>query len=100
MSILKKLLQIDDKGRVFMKTPDKVDTKAVLQDGVDRYCPPHKWPHVLPWQKPVTDEPCHIHTTNWRQYGHHEPFCKLLRCPNYEAMCKAKREYKESPKKD
>lgn len=95
MNLLKKLLQIDTKGRFFMDTADKVETKEVLEDGVERFCPPHRIPHVFPWQKPVTDEPCHIHIKDVRHYGHHAPFCKFLKCPNYEPMCKAKSDYKK-----
>ncbi|MFH1607566.1 MAG: hypothetical protein ABIA78_00350, partial [archaeon] len=52
-----------------------------------RFCPPHWWPHTLPWKK-ITDEPCHIHKKTWRMQ-HHTPFCKYwLKCPNYEFMIK------------
>ena len=95
MGLLRKILGLDEKGRAFMANSDKVETKEVLQEDQQRYCPPHRIPHVLPWQPKVTDEPCHIHTSSLRHYGHHAPFCKIMKCPNYETMCKAKREYKK-----
>jgi len=93
MNLLKKILRIDRQGRIMMGNADKVETDEILNDETKRVCPPHRIPHVFPWQDPVTDEPCHIHTNPLKHYGHHKPFCKMLQCPNYGAMCRAKEKY-------
>jgi hypothetical protein len=93
MTLLKKILKVDNKGRRFMNDKDKIKTDDILNYEVSRFCPSLKIPHVFPWQKPVTDEPCHIHTNPLKHYFHHTPFCKLINCPNYESMCKAKKEF-------
>ena len=76
---------------------DKKDTTEILEDNLERNCPEHRIPHILPMFKPdVDDEPCHIHQTTWRQEGHHEPFCKYLKCPHYNDMLNARRKYLEN----
>ena len=93
MNLLKKILRIDEQGRMLMGDADKVKTDEILKDGEVRVCPPHKMPHVFPWKESVTDEPCHVHTNLIKYYLHHKPFCKILKCPNYKTMCRAKRAY-------
>lgn len=48
------------------------------------FCPPHRMPHKLPFQKPVTNEQCHYHNHFWRMC-HHRPYCWLF-CKNYKNM--------------
>jgi len=86
-------LGIDFKGRLFINILDKIETQEILNDEKQRYCPPHKIPHVIKGQ--VCDEPCHIHTSKWRDY-HHILFCKILKCPNYDDMKEARKKYGES----
>lgn len=50
-----------------------------------RFCPPHYWPHKLPFGEKVTCEKCHVHKAKWRM-SHHTFFCKFLGCPNYKFM--------------
>ena len=92
---IKKILSMDENGRFLMTIWDKVSTEQLLEDSKERYCPPHTFPHTLPilGQK-VTDEPCHIHTSSWRQL-HHKPFCKRLKCPHYQDMRQAQKVYQD-----
>src|SRR3989344_3900623 len=88
-------LERDSRGRFFMDIWDKVDTAQTLgedeRERERRYCPPHRWPNSLPIIHPkVEDEPCHFHQTDWRQHSHHEPFCRILRCPHYNDMKRAR----------
>ena len=92
---LERFLARDSRGRFFIEVLDKINTQELLKDKKTRYCPPHKLPPVLKGQ--VNDEPCHIHTSRWRDY-HHIPFCKLLKCPHYNDMMQAREEYKPSKK--
>ena len=55
-------------------------------------CPPHTFPHKLPFTKPIADEPCHFHKAKWRML-HHRIFCSILKCPHYKKMME---EYKRS----
>jgi len=57
-----------------------------------RRCPPHYLPHKLPIGDKIIDEKCHIHDADWRT-AHHNYFCKVLDCPNYDFMIKKKKEY-------
>jgi len=50
-----------------------------------RFCPPHYFPHKLPFGEKIADEPCHIHKARWREF-HHNIFCRILRCPNFDFM--------------
>jgi hypothetical protein len=70
----------------FLNTADKMEISTI------RFCPPHTLPHRMPWSKKIRDEPCHIHTADWRMI-HHILYCKILRCPNYRFMIE---EYKRS----
>jgi len=84
-------LSADEQGRPFIKIADKRETSVILSDDVERYCPPHRIPHSLPIiGKKVCDEPCHVHESKFRQYSHHEPFCLMLGCKNYEVMRRAR----------
>ena len=74
-------LNIRDKTRVDGRNNEEI------------YCPPHTFPHKLPFSEPIVDEPCHIHGANWRMQ-HHIPFCRYLECPNYERMMEKYQEYK------
>lgn len=78
---------------MFMHNADKV----IIAD--DRFCPPHRFPHVWPWQPQITTEPCHVHVNTecpgsrvaegvaaFRRF-HHNGYCKILRCPHYAWMC-------------
>jgi len=87
------MFRIDERGRMLMGDADKLKTDLILEDGQTRVCPSHRIPHVFPWQSPVTDEPCHIHINPIKHYGHHAIFCKMIKCPNYESMCRAKERY-------
>jgi len=69
-----------------------IKDKIILSD--KRFCPPHYFPHKMPFGPKVVDEPCHLHKARWRM-GHHKPFCRLLRCPNYRFMDKKDAEYKK-----
>lgn len=89
---LKKFLGRDPKGRFFINVSDKIKTQELLKDKKIRCCPPHKLPHVI--RGKVCDEPCHIHTTKWRDI-HHIPFCKILKCPHYKDMMKARKKHKK-----
>lgn len=60
-----------------------------------KFCPPHSFPHKLPFTKPITDEHCHIHSNKLRML-HHTLYCKLIKCPHYNFMIK---KYKEHLKK-
>ena len=94
---IKNFLAKDDKGRFFINVIDKIETSKILEENEERYCPPHKLPHVFPiFGEEVRDEPCHIHITNWRYYSHHIQFCKLLNCPHVEDMIKARKIYFEN----
>tara|TARA_Y100000310_G_scaffold8335_1_gene8909 strand:- start:31 stop:279 length:249 start_codon:yes stop_codon:yes gene_type:complete len=77
-----------NKKGLFMNIKDK---KIISKT---RFCPPHYWPHKLPFGKKITDESCHIHKKKWRM-NHHIPFCKKLKCPNYEFMMRKNNEYLE-----
>ena len=89
---IKKILSIDDKDRLFMNIRDKRVTTDILEEDKPRYCPPHRIPHSLPiLGQSICDEPCHVHESRMRQYSHHEPFCLMLGCQNYEAMKKARK---------
>ncbi len=77
----------------WMDIKDKV--KIIDPDpGVERVCPPHYFPHKLPFGPKVTDEPCHYHTASLRMF-HHSFFCLVLRCSNYDFMMS---EYLEAQK--
>ena len=87
--MIKKILSIDKKGRLFMNIKDKRKTSEILKDEVKRCCPPHKLPHKI-FGKKITDEPCRIHEAYFRNL-HHTTFCKMLKCPHYKDMKKAKK---------
>ena len=72
-----------------MKIKDKIDISEILKDNKKRFCPPHKLPHKL-FGKKITDESCHIHKACLRNL-HHNTFCKMLKCPHYKDMKKAKK---------
>ena len=68
-----------------------MDIKDKVIISKDRFCPPHRWPHKLPFfGNKINNEPCHYHKAKWRQW-HHCLFCKLLKCPNYKFMVKGKK---------
>lgn len=48
-------------------------------------CPPHYLPHKMPDGDPVVNEQCHTHVALWRRW-HHNLFCRVLDCPNYQYM--------------
>ena len=92
---IKKLIKEDNKGRAWMKIPDKILTIKLLNEKKERFCPPHRIPHTFPiFGKKVNDEKCHVHTSVWRDY-HHIPFCKMLGCKNYNAMLNARGRFKQ-----
>lgn len=43
-------------------------------------CPPHTYPHRFPWQKKVTNEPCHTHKNKIKLFFHNL-HCWLFKCP-------------------
>jgi hypothetical protein len=53
----------------------------------NKYCPPHTFPHKLPFGEKIKNEQCHIHKNKLRMF-HHLIYCKLLKCPNYNFMIK------------
>jgi hypothetical protein len=59
-----------------------------------RFCPPHTFPHKLPFAKPITREYCHYHKARWRML-HHILFCKFLKCKNYKFMIKKYKKNKD-----
>ena len=63
----------------FMGIKDKIKISS------NRFCPPHYFPHKLPFGEKITKEPCHFHKSKWRML-HHTIFCKLLGCKNYKFM--------------
>ncbi len=67
--------------------PRLLKIKDKIEIAKDRFCPSHYLPHKLPFGEPITDEPCHYHERKWRM-AHHQTFCKILKCPNYEFMIK------------
>ena len=69
---------------LFMSIKDKIILSR------KKCCPPHYFPHKLPFGRRITDEPCHIPKAKWRML-HHTIFC-FLRCPHYEFMIQ---EYKK-----
>ena len=75
---------------LFMNIKDKIVISK------KRFCPPHRLPHKLPFGKKITKEPCHIHEHSLRML-HHRPFCKLIKCPNYEFMMKCSKQHKKKP---
>lgn len=84
----------DAQGRRLLNVPDKVETTEILGDVQDRYCPPHRVPHISPFSKDrVTDEPCHFHLNPGRYYGHHLPTCFVWKCPHRRDMQEAKQKY-------
>lgn len=85
----------DERGRLFMKVFDKIETSKTLgYESENRFCPPHRLPHVPPLiGNKVEDEPCHAHATSWRYYTHHLPYCLLTRCPHLKAMIAAREAY-------
>jgi hypothetical protein len=72
---------------------DVIETKTVVKKA--NFCPPHYWPHKRNDGNPITNEPCHFHTTWKHQFLHHQPYCFAIRCPNYKTMMKAKGEHKK-----
>ena len=72
---------------------DKIQVKSI--DNKMLYCPPHTFPHRLPFSEPITDESCHLHEANWRM-KHHIPFCRYLDCPNYKRMIEKYQDYQSS----
>ena len=67
---------------LFMNIKDKIICEG------NRVCPPHYFPHKLPFGKPITNEPCHFHHRKWGMW-HHILFCKYLKCPNFKSMMKS-----------
>jgi|APSaa5957512622_1039677.scaffolds.fasta_scaffold113679_2 hypothetical protein len=67
---------------------DKINLEEEL------FCPPHCLPHKRPFTKPITNERCHLHKQK-RHMLHHQPFCKLTKCPNYKKMIATYKKYKE-----
>ena len=100
---IKDFIGKDKKGRYWIAIKDKIKTKDILKEKEKRFCPPHRIPHTIPLiGKKIKDEECHIHTKLWRE-SHHIPFCKLIKCPNYNAMMNARKKFKQklkSKKKD
>ncbi|HII15687.1 MAG TPA: hypothetical protein HA362_05225 [Nanoarchaeota archaeon] len=43
-------------------------------------CPPHTFPHVLPWKPKIANEPCHTHKNRARRFLH-DFHCWLMQCP-------------------
>lgn len=84
MISLKKLLSN------IIKPQDTIETRTQITE--NNFCPPHYTPHKLPDGNPITDEPCHFHTSRIHQYLHHIPFC-LTKCPHYRTMLKARKKY-------
>lgn len=64
----------------------RLDIKDKTIINGNKKCPPHRIPHKLPFQKPITGEPCHHHRKKWRML-HHIIFCYLF-CKNYDFMKK------------
>lgn len=71
----------------------KLNIKDKIELNKKLFCPPHCFPHKLPFTKPIIKELCHIHKAKWRML-HHLFFCKILGCPHYKKM----KEYYESNK--
>lgn len=95
--IWKRFIANDGKGRLFIRVVDKILTESILKDRMERYCPPHNLPHNV-FGKPICDEPCHIHTTNWRYYSHHLPYCFITNCPHAREMANAHKIHKSRQK--
>ena len=93
---IQKFIAKDKKGRLFMEVIDKVETSEILKENKKRYCPPHRLPHTVLGEI-VADEPCHIHTTRWRYYTHHLPYCLLTACSHAKDMREARDIYFSSP---
>lgn len=74
---------------LFLSIRDKSDLEEEL------FCPPHCFPHKLPFTKPIERERCHYHSSRLRMI-HHIPYCYLTGCPNYKKMID---EYKKSKNK-
>ena len=72
----------------FMGITDKIK----ISD--DIWCPPHYFPHKLPFGDKITNEACHLHKSKWRML-HHLPYCKILRCKNYKFMVEKYNEMKK-----
>lgn len=70
---------MDEKKLWWMNLKDKIKISKT------RCCPPHYWPHKLPFGEKVTCENCHIHINPLRKL-HHYGYCKILGCPNYKFM--------------
>lgn len=70
-----------------------IEDKVEIEER-ELFCPPHCFPHKLPFTQPIINEPCHYHRKRWRML-HHIPYCKILKCSNYELMMK---EYKKHRK--
>ena len=90
---LKKLIQKKGKEKTlwFMNIQDKITLSK------KKCCPPHFWPHKLPFTKLIINEPCHIHNKKWRM-AHQKFFCKYLKCPHYKFMVKEYKKYLKSKK--
>jgi hypothetical protein len=70
-----------------------MDIKDKMEISKTRCCPPHYFPHKLPFGKKICNEKCHFHAAKWRMI-HHTLFCKYLKCPNYKFMMKKKKSMK------
>lgn len=73
--------ETDRETGLFLYIKDKQNLEQEL------YCPPHHWPHKLPFTKPIRRERCHFHAKKWRLL-HHIPLCHALRCKNIKTMLK------------
>jgi hypothetical protein len=82
-----------EKRRIFLMTI--MDKTKISKN---KFCPPHYFPHVLPWGKKIMDEPCHFHNAKWRMM-HHRLYCKILKCPHYKFMMKKHNLWEEKNKK-
>ena len=94
INLIKRFIAKDEKGRWFIDVIDKIETTRILEEQEEKFCPPHRMPHTIPFiGEKVADEPCHIHTTALRYYTHHLPYCLLIGCPNAKAMMSAREKY-------
>lgn len=70
-----------------------LNIKDKIEISKEKCCPPHTFPHRLPFTEKIDDEPCHIHVAKWRM-AHHILYCKIIKCPHLRFMLKENKKIK------
>jgi len=47
---------------------------------MEKKCPPHRFPHRLPWQEEVANEKCHVPEGRIKLFFHNMR-CWMMQCP-------------------